>query len=262
VIVCARDEAQRRLLRSESDDVHPWSHQTLLSFDLETTGLDPGQDRIVQAAVVFIAADGGMADESWDGVVNPGVPIPDAASKIHGITDERAQREGLASAEALHRISCLINHAASNGVPLVIYNAPFDWPFVLAETQRHGMPLGRPDIIDPLVMDRGLDRYRRGSRKLDAVAAHYGYNLAHAHDARADALAAAAVARALAQRYPEVGNLSPVELQSLQARWCEEYAESLSRHLGKPIDSGWPIPHSARALTCQTEPSAVRLPLD
>ena len=262
MIVCARDEAQRRLLRSESDDVHPWSHQTLLSFDLETTGLDPGQDRIVQAAVILIDADGGMAEESWDGIVNPGVPIPEVASKIHGITNERAQREGLAPAEALGRIARLINRAASDGIPLVIYNAPFDWPFVLAEARRHGVLLRRPDIIDPLVMDRGLDRYRRGGRKLDAVAAHYGYTLAHAHDARADALAAATVARALAQRYPEVGDQSPVELQLRQARWCAEHAESLSRHLGKPIDPGWPVPQSARELTDQIEPLAVRLPLD
>ena len=242
--------------------MHPWSHQTLLSFDLETTGLDPGEDRIVQAAVVLIAADGSVADESWDGIVNPGVPIPEAASNIHGITNERAQREGLAPVEALRRIARLINDAASDGIPLVIYNAPFDWPFVLAEARRHGVPLGRPDIIDPLVMDRGLDRYRRGSRKLDAVAAHYGQALAQAHAARADAIAAAAVARALAQRYPEVGNISPGELQSLQARWCAEHAESLSRHLGKPIDPGWPVPDSARALTHQAEPTAARLPLD
>ena len=242
--------------------MHPWSHQTLLSFDLETTGLDPGEDRIVQAAVVLIAADGSVADESWDGIVNPGVPIPDAASNIHGITNERAQREGLAPVEALRRIARLINDAASDGIPLVIYNAPFDWPFVLAEIRRHGMGLGRPDIIDPLVMDRGLDRYRRGSRKLDAVAAHYGQTLAQAHDARADAIAAAAVARALAQRYPEVGDRSPVELQLPQARWCAEHAESLSRHLGKRIDPGWPVPHSAGELTDQTEPTAARLPFD
>ena len=79
---------------------------------------------------------------------------------------------------------------------------------------------------------------------------------------RCDRRAAAAVVRALPQRYPEVGSLSPVELQSLQVRWFAEHAEALSCQLDKPIDLGWPLPRSTSALTEQDEPTAVRLPLD
>ena len=222
-----------------------WFENSLLSLDLETTGLDPLKDRIVQAAVLMVDADGSEQATSWHGIVDPGVPIPVEASAIHGITTERARREGMPPVEALRRMAHLIDDAADHGVPLVIYNAPFDWPFVLAEAQRHGVSIARPDIVDPLVIDRAVDRFRRGSRRLDAVATHYGHALGHAHDASADALAAAAIARAIGARYPKAGDLSTGALQPLQATWHAAHAESLARHLGKPIDAGWPLPSSA-----------------
>ena len=222
-----------------------WSEDPLIALDLETTGLDPLEDRIVQAAVVLVAGDGAVSEASWDSIVDPGIPIPAGASKIHGITTERAQLEGMVPIDALQRIAILLNDATDAGTPLVIYNAPFDWPFVLAEARRHGVRISTPQIIDPLVIDRAVERYRRGSRKLEAVAMHYGYDLSQAHDARADAIAAVAIARAVGARYPEAGALTPLALQPLQARWCTEHAERLSRHLGKPIDPGWPRPSNA-----------------
>ena len=57
-----------------------WYQNTLIALDLETTGLDPLDDRIVQAAVVLVEADGAVSDTSWDGIVDPGVPIPTGAS--------------------------------------------------------------------------------------------------------------------------------------------------------------------------------------
>ena len=222
-----------------------WFENTLLALDLETTGLDPLEDRIVQAAILTVDADGSERATSWHGIVDPGVPIPVEASGIHGITTERARQEGMPPVEALRRMARLIDDAADRGVPLVIYNAPFDWPFVLAEAQRHGVSIARPDIVDPLVIDRAVDRYRRGSRRLDAVAAHYGHGLGHAHDARADAIASAAIARAVGAQYPDAGDATPRALQPLQATWHAEHAASLARHLGKPIDAGWPLPSSA-----------------
>ena len=225
-----------------------WFENTLLALDLETTGLDPLADRIVQGAVALVAADGSVSDKSWDGIVDPGVPIPVQASDIHGITTDRARREGIPPVEALRRIARLVDDAEAGGIPLVIYNAPFDWPFVLAEAQRHGVNIAKPEIIDPLVIDRAVDRYRRGSRRLAAVAAHYDHDLGQTHDARADAIAAAAIARAVGARYPDVGGLTPRALLPLQTKWDAEHAASLSRHLGKPIHAGWPLPRSAEHL--------------
>lgn len=225
-----------------------WFQETLLALDLETTGLDPLEDRIVQAAVLLISANGAVSNESWMGIVDPGVPVPVEASGIHGITNERAWREGVSPTTAMQSIGRLIDRAARDGIPVVIYNAAFDWPFVLAEARRHGVVVARPDIIDPLVLDKGVDRFRPGSRKLVDVAAHYGHDLGRAHDARADAGAAAAIARAVGALYKEVGDLTPAAMQPLQARWFAESAQSLAEHLGEPIDDGWPLPRTATHL--------------
>ena len=227
----------------------PWYQNSLMALDLETTGLDPLDDRIVQVAILEVAADGIISADSWDGIVDPGVEIPTGASDVHGISTEQARAEGVQPAEALQRIANLIDGAARAGTPLVIYNAPFDWPFVLAEAQRHDvtlLPEGIPvDIIDPLVLDKAMDRYRKGSRRLDFVAPLYGHELDNAHDARADALAAVTVARALGERYPDIGDASLEALQGMQTQWHAEAAESLAAYLGKPIDSGWPLPTTA-----------------
>ena len=66
-----------------------------------------------------------------------------------------------------------------------------------------------------------------------------------ADNARADALAAVTVARALGERYPDIGDASLEALQGMQTQWYAEAAESLAAYLGKPIDSGWPLPTTA-----------------
>lgn len=60
----------------------------LAIFDLETTGIDVSRDRIVSMAYVKILPDGSM-DCSGDILINPGIPIPLEASRVHGITDEQ-----------------------------------------------------------------------------------------------------------------------------------------------------------------------------
>ncbi len=88
------------------------------------------------------------------------------------------------------------------------------------------MVLGQ-DVIDPLVLDKALDRYRRGSRKLADVCAHYGITLDNAHDASADTLAAIALARALARAYPQIARMTPQELHEFQVKAKAEQAASL-----------------------------------
>src|ERR1043165_3222838 len=75
-----------------------WATGDLVGFDLETTGTDPFEDRIVTAAIVGP----GRMRRTW--LVNPGVPIPPGASAVHGVTDERAQAEGRPSVEVLPEI--------------------------------------------------------------------------------------------------------------------------------------------------------------
>src|SRR5690606_4164900 len=58
----------------------------IIFFDLETTGVDPAKDRIIEMAMVKIKPDG--TKEHYIKRIHPGMPIPKESSAIHGITDE------------------------------------------------------------------------------------------------------------------------------------------------------------------------------
>ena len=58
----------------------------LVFFDLETTGIDPARDRIVEIALVKVLPDG--SEESLSMRVNPQCHIPESSTAIHGISDE------------------------------------------------------------------------------------------------------------------------------------------------------------------------------
>ena len=60
-------------------------------FDLENTGTNIAKDRIVEIAVLKVYPNGNKESRSW--LVNPEMPIPEAATAIHGISDERVAAE-------------------------------------------------------------------------------------------------------------------------------------------------------------------------
>jgi len=171
-------------------------------FDLETTGVDVSTDRIVTAHVGVLDAKGRqIAARSW--IADPGIPIPDGAAAIHGFTTERVRRDGRPSAEVVAEIAGSLRALLTQGVPVVAYNASYDFSLLFHECLRHGIePLQDPSpVIDPLVIDKAVDRYRRGKRTLEVVAEHYSVTLDGAHEASADAIAAGRVAQALARRF-------------------------------------------------------------
>ena len=69
-----------------------WWEGPVATFDLETTGLDVLEDRIVQAAILVIELDGTTREGGWSGLTDPGVKIPAEATEIHDITDEMVAR--------------------------------------------------------------------------------------------------------------------------------------------------------------------------
>ena len=58
----------------------------IVFIDLETTGLSPSYDRIVELSVLKVHPDGPVEERTVR--VNPGMPIPAGATRVHGITDE------------------------------------------------------------------------------------------------------------------------------------------------------------------------------
>jgi DNA polymerase-3 subunit epsilon len=86
-------------------------------------------------------------------------------------------------------------------------------------------------VIDPLVIDKAVDRFRKGKRTLEAAASVYGVVLDDAHDAGADAVAAGRVAQAMAQRYPDQLDVPTTALHDLQVGWCSTQAASFQEYM-------------------------------
>jgi DNA polymerase-3 subunit epsilon len=230
-----------------------WHRELLIGFDLETTGTDPLDARIVTGAVIEVRDGEPLGRREW--LADPGVEIPADAVAVHGISNERASAEGRPADRVADAIARVLADHWRAGVPVVAYNAAFDLTLLSAELQRHGLPslrerLGGLDpapVIDPYTIDRSVDRYRRGKRNLEAVCREYGVPLDDAHDAAADALAAARLASAIAGRHPAVASLVPAELHRRQITWYAEWAadfQSFLRRKGDAtavVDGTWPV---------------------
>ncbi|MFD9130198.1 3'-5' exonuclease [Kitasatospora sp. NPDC059571] len=233
--------------------MRPWYEGPLASFDTETTGVDVEHDRIVSAALVLQSAPGAPATTAtW--LADPGVPIPDGARAVHGITDEQVRAHGRPARTVVAELARALAEQALAGVPLVVMNAPYDLTLLDRELRRHrGSSLTEALgglgmlVLDPRVLDKHVDRYRKGRRTLTDLCAHYDVRLTGAHDASADATAALELVRALGARHPErLGALTAPELHLRQAVWHAAQARGLQDWFdrsGTPerVDLAWPL---------------------
>lgn len=247
----------------------PWTDGPLLALDMETTSVDIEEARIVTASLVL--ADPAKRDytvTSW--LSDPGCDIPAEATAVHGVTTERAREEGRPQAECVWELIHAICKRPS-GTPIVAFVARFDLSVLDRAAQRHGLgSLTEYEdwrVIDPSVLDRHLDKFRPGSRKLDALCKHYGATLDGAHDAASDALAAARLAWVIGKRGQvvrrawnpsmEAERIALIEhwesvrgdlgrLHEAQKIWARDQAVSLAQHFEakgepKPVAVEWPI---------------------
>ena len=167
----------------------------LVALDLETTGLDAVNDRIVEVSCIKLLPDG--TRERRTRRVNPGVPISPEATAIHGIRDEDVAREPTFAELARGLLGFLA------GADLTGFNIEhFDLPILIREFQRAG-------IVYPAEPVRVVDSWRiylaKEPRDLKAAYRYYcGRELTQAHNAEADAEAAADVLLAQLARYPDL----------------------------------------------------------
>jgi DNA polymerase-3 subunit epsilon len=222
-----------------------------LGFDTETTGVRVEADRIVTTALVARAADGSVTERTW--LIDPGVEIPPPAQAVHGITTEYAREHGAAPEVALEEIATALVAGLAAGVPVLAFNASYDLRIIEADLARHGLAtladrLGRPvaPVIDPLVIDRGVDRYRRGKRKLaDLMSVYRVAPSDHLHDALEDVRQAIAVFDAMAGAYPELDAMDLAGLHAWQAAKHKEWAINFNDYLARQgkvgdVDPTWP----------------------
>ncbi len=220
-------------------------------FDLETTGLDVTRSRIVTAFVGVLDLEGRVVSERfW--VADPGIPIPDIAASVHGYTTERAQAEGRPAVEVVAEILDALRELFAAGVPVAAYNASYDFSLLHHDALRNGLePLVDPGpIIDPMVIDRKIDQFRKGKRTLQAACDQYGVELGSAHDASADAVAAGRVFREIQKKFTATAemSLSPIDLHDAQVEWARAQAESFAKWLAEKGETSrrvgdgvWPV---------------------
>jgi len=218
-------------------------------FDLETTGVDTDTARIVSACIAVLDTEGAVVAR-WDWLADPGIEIPDGAAAVHGITTERARALGRPAAEVVAEIAQTLRVVFGLGMPVVVYNAPYDLTLLDRECRRHHLaPLAEPTpVIDPLVIDKAVDRYRKGKRTLEVTSLLYGVALDDAHDAGSDAIAAGRVAQALLRAYPDDLDVSLADLHGRQQVWYAEQAASFADYIrrtkgddGYVADTSWPL---------------------
>lgn len=233
-----------------------WLDKPLMGFDLETTGTNVEEDRVVTACAVRVGVgpDPLVFARLWLSDVG-GMEIPAEAAALHGISTEVAREGGRPAAEVIAEIVDELEAAAEDGLPLVAMNAAFDLTVLDREARRYGVtPMierrHRPPVLDPRVLDRRLDRFRRGQRTLTDLCGHYGVALTAAHSADADARAAVEVTRAIGTRYGWVSRYGPADLHRKQIDWAREQQEGLrsyfartpgKEHLAEGVRSDWPL---------------------
>lgn len=208
-----------------------WADGPLLAFDLETTGPDPETARIVQAALCYIVPGKKVIERVL--LADPGVEIPAEATAVHGISTEQARAEGKPLYEVVEEVATVIEVSWGEEHPLIAYNAVYDLTVLDREITRMGLtPLAIGPVVDPFVIDKKHDQYRKGSRKLIDTCAHYGITLSEedAHGAAADAMAAARLAWKLSRVYPVVGDLDLGQLHQLQIAWAQSQASGLANY--------------------------------
>ncbi|MBN9214665.1 MAG: hypothetical protein J0J04_07615 [Microbacterium sp.] len=226
----------------------------MIIFDLETTSADAGEARIVTAFAGVLGDDGTVSDHV-DLLARPdGFTIPAEATRIHGITTEKALADGIPLATALALIIELIQ--AHPDEPIAGQNIAYDFTVLHHEL---GRALGATiastgmldrHVLDSIIFDRFLYKYRKGSRQLENLARIYGVPLGdEAHGARADATAAGQIIQRQL-RHPELAGWSFEQLHAAQVQWRAQQSASIEAWLQRTdpeaaIDPGWPLLLSA-----------------
>lgn len=230
-----------------SSNLPDWAKQIAV-FDLETTGLDLTDARIVTACAVELDSSGAVVGTNSEWLADPGIPIPTQASDVHGVTTEIAQRDGRPADVVVRELIETLRDFFARGLPVVAYNAPYDFTILHYEALRHGLePLKLGSVIDPLVIDKFKDKYRKGKRRLENAAEFYKVPLDDAHNATADAVAAGRVAQAIARRWADDLPSTAAELHSAQVEWSEILDADFESYMRRSVNPdfrstpGWPL---------------------
>lgn len=210
--------------------------------DVETTGLEPGEDRIVSLATCRARAD--VCVQAWSQVVDPGIPIPEESSKVHGLTDA-----DVAGKPSLADVAGGLLAGVRRADVLCAYNWPFDAAFLAAELGDAWLKAidGKP-VLDPLVVVRfpEVGKFWKGGgrHRLENVYARVAPfatpSLIVPHNPLHDCTMTAAVLWALADHLPDDAEEAAWIIETGRREWEADYARYRSRQsrCGRPAPTG------------------------
>ncbi|GGM96466.1 DNA polymerase III subunit epsilon [Thermus composti] len=150
------------------------------AFDLETTGLDPAKDAIIALGAVHLLGGKVLHHETFEALVDPGRPIPKAATEVHGLTWEM-----LKGKPRLEEILPAFRAFLADTVPLA-HNGAFDLAFL----RRAGLEAA--PLVDTLLLAHLLFPDLKDHR-LETLAERFGVPILGRHTALGDALMTAEV---------------------------------------------------------------------
>lgn len=162
-------------------DVFNSLNRRYIAFDVETMGLNAYSDRIVELGAVLFES--GTIVNQYSTLVNPGIPIPAAASRVNHISNEMI-RSAPTEANVYPSFVSFLGDALQGSTIICAHNAKFDMDF-LSETLRRLGFNGNIRYVDTLALSRKhlkLENYKQ-----DTVAASFGIVNQNSHRAVTDA---------------------------------------------------------------------------
>ncbi len=169
-----------------------FSHmRSLVSLDIETTGLDSDRDAILEIGIVRF--NGSEIEQEWSTLINPGRDIPPKITEITHITNEMVKRDGIPLWDALRQAQKVVGDA-----PIIGHNIQFDLGFL-----RKQRVFDRNESLDTFEL-AGILVPHAGRYSLGSLAASLGIVLKDAHRALDDARASAELYMRIFQRATEL----------------------------------------------------------
>ncbi len=170
-------------------------NRPLVFFDLETTGVNIGTDRIVEISILKVHPNGNKESYTW--LVNPEIEIPAEAIAVHGITNEKVVTEPTFK-ELAAKVSDLIADCDLAG-----FNSNrFDIPLLAEELMRAGIDF---EMDNRKAVDVQVIYHKKEKRNLSAGYQFYcGKELEGAHSAEADTLATYEILNAQVEKYEDL----------------------------------------------------------
>ena len=209
----------------------------LAFIDLETTGVNISNDRIVEIGIVKILPDG--TKQVKRKLINPLMPIPAGASDVHGITDEMV-KDAPSFKQVANEIKQFIDNCDMGG-----YNSNrFDVPMLIEEFLRAGIEFS---VEGRKLVDVQKVFHMMEQRTLSAAYKFYCQkSLDGAHSAEVDATATWEVLEAQVERYPQIGNTvesivkftGEDDIVDFARRFVKENGVEIfnfGKHKGKPV---------------------------